>query len=239
MWFTISLILHGVLLLGGLFHWRGSETIAVEVPMSKVTMNFSIKSESLTEKISIEQPKVVQPKIEKKELVKPKEEAKKIEESKEKVKIKEIVEPISKVEEREVENSENISGAKASENPIVGGEINNLDASGVTEVSEGVYIAQSQGVEGIEYKILFEQNPEYPIMAKRIGYKKPVEINVKFLVGYDGKVEEINFDGADVGMGFRSEVEKVLKRWRFSPVTLKDREIKMYFYKTFVFNQIS
>lgn len=242
MWFIISIILHGILLLGGIFHWKTYEVMAEENVTPKISMSFSVKTETLNEKNIAEQPKAVpqntvKPEEKKEKMEKPKEEIPKIEKNEKVKKIEKIeesveIEPVFEGISSEVQEfSEAFSESTGVEKKT------GFQIEGLTEVTEGVYVAQNQGVDGIEYKILFEQDPEYPIIAKRVGYKKPVEVEVKFLVGYDGKIEEIKFENEDMGMGFRNEVEKALKKWRFSPVTLKNQKIKMYFYKSFIFNQ--
>lgn len=105
------------------------------------------------------------------------------------------------------------------------------------QLSNGVYAAKNQGVEGLKYSVISQPDPEYPLPAKRIGYNKEVIIKVRFLVGFDGKIEEIKFYGDDIGLGFRDEVTKALNKWEFSPITVKNEKIKLYFYKVFKFNQ--
>ncbi|MGL4733033.1 MAG: hypothetical protein ACRCWN_05035 [Fusobacteriaceae bacterium] len=235
----MSVILHGMLLLGGIFHWKNYEVTAKESPVAKVNMSFSVNRESKSQKIIVEKAEVtpenktqVEKKVEKKPKEKNQKKIKKVEKAKEKA--KEKVEE-KKVEEKiESEQNSSETHSKAQETP----KVEDFSMEGVMEISEGVYAAKNQGIEGLRYEILFQQDPEYPEIGKKLGYRKTVEIKVRFLVGYDGKIEEIKYYGEDLGMGFRGEVEKALKKWKFSPVTLKEKKIKMYFYKAFVFNQI-
>lgn len=89
--------------------------------------------------------------------------------------------------------------------------------------------------EGIEFEILKEVDPSYPIRAKKIGYKGLGNVNVKFLVNLDGKISEIIFLNGEMGYGFKEEVEKALKSWRFKPIEYKGKIIKVYFEKEFKF----
>ncbi|MGL4533535.1 MAG: energy transducer TonB [Fusobacteriaceae bacterium] len=96
-------------------------------------------------------------------------------------------------------------------------------------------IAKNQNISGLNYSILKEVAPNYPIQAKKMGYKKQVTIKTKFLVNYEGKVENIEILEGLETFGFREEVLKALKNFRFTPVFYKDEKIKLYFYKDFIF----
>lgn len=97
------------------------------------------------------------------------------------------------------------------------------------------FIAKNQDVEGLNYKILASVDPEYPLIAKKVNYKNTVIIKTRFLVNGEGKIEEIKFYDNETKFGFHEEVEKSLKKWKFSPVKLNGKAAKMYFYKSFVF----
>ncbi|MEG0426215.1 MAG: TonB family protein [Cetobacterium sp.] len=99
--------------------------------------------------------------------------------------------------------------------------------------TDGVFTAIYS--EGIEFEILKEVDPSYPIRAKKIGYKGLGNVNVKFLVNLDGKISEIIFLNGEMGYGFKEEVEKALKNWRFKPIEYKGKIIKVYFEKEFKF----
>lgn len=103
------------------------------------------------------------------------------------------------------------------------------------ELTLGNYIAKNQDIEGLNYKILASSNPDYPILAKKANYKNTVIVKTRFLVNGEGKIEEIKFYDDEIKFGFHDEVEKSLKKWKFSPVKLNGEAAKMYFYKTFVF----
>ena len=73
-------------------------------------------------------------------------------------------------------------------------------------------------------------------MAKKANFTKEVVIKTKFLVGLNGRVEEVIFLDNFTSYGFRKEVEKALKQWEFAPIIYQGHNIKMYFYKDFRFN---
>lgn len=100
----------------------------------------------------------------------------------------------------------------------------------------GNYIAENQNVKGLEYKILYSPEPEYPLMAKKAGYLKSVVIKVRILVDEEGRVTDIRFYDENKKFGFHQEVEKTLKKWKFTPIKLNDKPVKMYFYKNILFN---
>ncbi|WP_291259126.1 energy transducer TonB, partial [Fusobacterium sp.] len=152
---------------------------------------------------NVEPPKEkIEKKIEKKEIKKIK---KKIEKKKIVKKVKEEVE--SKVEEKITEGVE-IAGVNKN--------INELD--GLVKDGTGTYIGDQKSSQGIGYKIKREVDPNYPMMAKKIGFKDEVVIKTKFLVGLNGKVEEIIFLNDYTKYGFQKEVEKALKKWEFEPI---------------------
>ncbi len=103
------------------------------------------------------------------------------------------------------------------------------------ELTSGNYIVKNQDIEGLNYKILASSDPDYPILAKKANYKNTVIVKTRFLVNGEGKIEEIKFYDEEIKFGFLDEVEKSLKKWKFSPVKLNGVAAKMYFYKTFVF----
>lgn len=134
------------------------------------------------------------------------------------------IEKPSEVEEVEKETSTNTNTAPY--NPL----------AGLVKDGTGTYIGDQRGGQGIGYKIKREVEPQYPIMAKKANFKKEVVIQTKFLVGLNGKVEEIIFLDNFTSYGFRKEVEKALKQWEFAPIIYQGHNIKMYFYKDFRFN---
>jgi protein TonB len=107
---------------------------------------------------------------------------------------------------------------------------------GIIEISKGVYAAKNQGVKGLSYSFISNPDPEYPELAKKMGIRKEVVVRVRFLVGLDGKIEEVKFYNQEKDLGFKAEIEKVLKEWKLTPVTIEGKKIKLYFYKEFKFN---
>jgi len=105
------------------------------------------------------------------------------------------------------------------------------------ELSQGVFAAKNQGVQGLKYSFISQPDPEYPLAAKRVSYTKEVSIKVRFLVGLNGEIEDIKFYNNKDSLGFQKEVEKTLNKWKLTPVTLNNKPIKLYFYKEFKFNQ--
>ncbi|MGL4365063.1 energy transducer TonB [Cetobacterium sp.] len=100
---------------------------------------------------------------------------------------------------------------------------------------DGVFTAISS--EGIEYEILKEIDPQYPVRAKKSGYKGMGSVKVKFLVDIDGSVKNIQFLSGEQRFGFKEEVEKALKEWKFKPIQYKNKNIKVYFEKEFKFKK--
>lgn len=100
----------------------------------------------------------------------------------------------------------------------------------------GNYIVENQNVKGLEYKILYSPEPEYPLIAKKAGYLKSVVIKVRILVDEEGKVTDIRFYDDNKKFGFHEEVEKTLRSWKFSPIKLNGQFVKMYFFKKIYYN---
>lgn len=97
------------------------------------------------------------------------------------------------------------------------------------------YIAKNQDIEELQYKILKNPNPSYPVQAKKAYINKEIQIKARFTVNEKGLVEDIKFYDKEEKFGFREEVTKALGNWRFSPITYNGKNIKMYFYKVFIF----
>lgn len=98
---------------------------------------------------------------------------------------------------------------------------------------DGVFTAIN--LEGIEYEILKEIDPKYPIKARKIGYNGNGEVIVEFLVDLKGDVKNIKFISGEMKYGFKEEVFKALQQWKFKPIKYKGKEIKVNFEKTFIF----
>lgn len=152
-------------------------------------------------------------------------EPKKEEKPKEEKKVEKKEEPI-KEESKETAKEETTSGNSIPYNPL----------AGLVKDGTGPYIGDQKSGGGIRYRIKREVEPEYPIIAKRANYRNEVVIKTKFLIGLNGKVEEIIFLDNFTSYGFRKEVEKALKKWEFDPIIYHGEKIKLYFYKDFRFN---
>lgn len=170
------------------------------------------------------EPKKIEPP--KKEIIKPDIKSK-IKDKKKKVEKKKIEEKKAEpIPTKTTPNTEKVPSTPTAEQEIL--------ASGNFSISkDGIFTAASS--EGIEYKILKQVDPDYPVQAERIRYKKKVVITARFLVGLKGEVEKINIINSHEKFGFDKEVEKALKQWKFHPIYYKNKNIKVYFTKDFIF----
>lgn len=134
------------------------------------------------------------------------------------------------VKTKKTEKSEKIVKEKKEQNQ-------NLVNSDIIEISEGIFAARNQGIDGLKYSFISQPEPEYPLAAKRISFNNEVSIRVRFLVDFNGNIEEIKFYNTKDNLGFQNEVQKTLKNWKLTPVILNGKPIKLYFYKEFKFNQ--
>lgn len=157
--------------------------------------------------------------------------------------ISEIVEESSKnIEPTVTEPTENISDDKSVSKDISQSS-NNGDTSkalgdGLVHLDDGSIAAKNQGVKGLEYGFLSQPEPSYPDIAKRMGVDDEIVIKVRFLIGYDGRVEDIKYYDNITNFGFRSEVEKALSSWKATPITVDGKPVKLYFYKSFKFEKL-
>lgn len=189
--------------------------------------------------------KIQKKKIEKKEIVKtpkedvvvvpkkktpepPKEEL--LEKTTEKV-IDETDKNTSNIEEEAIEETIDQAASENRKNP--------LSSDSFLHLADGSVVAKNQGVEGLSYGWISNPDPEYPKIARKMKYDKDVVIKVRFLLGYDGLVEDIKFYDNMTDYGFRGEVEKTLKHWRATPIMIDNKRVKLYFYKTFKFKKIA
>lgn len=170
------------------------------------------------------EPKKIEPP--KKDIIKPDIKSK-IKDKKKKVEKKKIEEKKAEpIPPKTTPNTEKIPSTPTTEQEIL--------ASGNFSIGkDGIFTAASS--EGIEYKILKQVDPDYPVQAERIRYKKKVVITARFLVGLKGEVEKINIINSHEKFGFDKEVEKALKQWKFHPIYYKNKNIKVYFTKDFIF----
>ena len=110
---------------------------------------------------------------------------------------------------------------------------NTIKETNFIENSDGTYTAVSS--KGIDFKILKEISPNYPRQAEMARYNKTVIVEAKFLVGTDGSVEDVKIIKSHEKFSFDKEVIQALKKWKFKPIVYKDRNIKVYFNKEFIF----
>ncbi len=143
-------------------------------------------------------------------------------------------------ESKNLEESKNLDkqDSNNSKNPNNNSESFSNSSSNLVELSKGVFAVKNQGVKGLKFQFISNPEPEYPLVAKRLGYSKDVSVKVRFLVGYTGEIEEVKFYGEEDELGFQSEVRATLKKWKLTPITLYDVPVKLYFYKEFKFNKI-
>lgn len=106
------------------------------------------------------------------------------------------------------------------------------------ELADGSIAAKNQGVKGLSYGFISQPEPKYPEIAKKMGFKKDMIVKVRFLIGYDGRIEEIKFYNNIEKFGFQNEVNIALKQWRTTPITVDGKRVKLYFYKKFKFEKI-
>lgn len=160
-------------------------------------------------------------------------EEKKIEKKIEKKVVKKIVKKEVKKKEETVKEK---TGEETNKETVTDNSVPYNPLAGLVKDGTGTYIGDQKSGGGIRYRIKREVEPEYPILAKRANYRNEVVIKTKFLIGLDGKVEEIIFLDNFTSYGFRKEVEKALKKWEFDPIIYHGEKIKLYFYKDFRFN---
>lgn len=191
---------------------KASETTA---PEPKVEPKKEIKKEEFQSKVKDVKKEKVEKKIEKKKVEMPKKEVKK---------------PNKDIKK---ENSNNVS--KATNNATDTDPNSNQDfLSGNFSIgTDGTITAASS--EGIEYHIIKQPQPTYPIQAKKIRYNKIVSVKVKFLVDLNGDIKNIEILKSHSKLGFDKAVIDALNEWQFKPIFYKNKNIKMYFTKEFVF----
>lgn len=110
-----------------------------------------------------------------------------------------------------------------------------LDSNKFILGKDGIFTAIS--TKGIEYEIIKEIDPEYPIRAKKMGYKGVATVKFRFLVNTSGKIEDITFISGEKDYGFKEESEKALKKWEFKPIKYKNKPIKVFFEKEFKYEK--
>ena len=86
----------------------------------------------------------------------------------------------------------------------------------------------------LDAKLLNVINPKYPSLAKRRGIE--MEVKVSFTIDRDGKVKDINFVPQSKLTYFKSSIRTAIRKWRFSPATINDRNVESKMSKIFSFS---
>lgn len=182
------------------------------------------------------EPEVVKtpPKVEPKKIVeskiKTKEKIKKQEVKKEKIKSETKTTKENKVQE----NNSKVDNTKINDSNESSNSNSDFFSGNFTIGKDGSFVAASS--DGIDYNIIKQVEPDYPVQAERIRYRKKVVVSVRFLVGLKGEIENIEFLTSHKKLGFDDEVKKALNQWKFQPIYYKGKNIKVYFTKEFIFN---
>ena len=255
----ISLVLHLIILFG--FGVMQTAQLGKDEPKNQVVpIAFVAKQTSEnpggkvldTEEREKQSPEPPKPKVEKKPEEK-KPEEKKVEKKPEKKEIESNIpskdaKPVEKQPEtttsentQSTESADKVESTPSDNNSSSGGGNTSSTGSGdegfgsnFISDGDGSYIALSS--KGINYQIINEVEPDYPSQAESIGYSKQVKVTVKFLVGLKGNVEKAEITQSHKDLGFDAEVMKAIKKWKFKPIYHNEKNIKVYFVKTFVFD---
>lgn len=221
-----------------------SNVVSIDFMNSSSKKQESISNSKKEKKLE----EVIEEKEKKKEKEKEKEEEKKVVKEKSEKKIvkeeqakqqkeKKIKSGASEETNSEISSNEQDDKMKKSDNGTSSDSFANSSSS-MIELSRGVFAVKNQGVKGLKFQFLSNPEPEYPLVAKRLGYSTDVSVKVRFLVGYNGEIEEVKFYGKEDELGFQEEVRATLKKWKLTPITLYEVPVKLYFYKEFKFNKI-
>lgn len=199
-------------------------SVKIKSPVAKKEVKKVVTPPSPPKEEKKPEPKKIEPP--KKEIVKPDVKSK-IKDKKKEVK-KQEPKPVEKVQPQTPKN-EDIPQKNSAVN-----ETEEMLYSGNFSIGkDGIFTASSS--DGIEYKILKQVEPDYPIQAERVRYRKKVIVSARFLVGLKGNIEKIEITKSHKKFGFDDEVEKALRQWKFHPIYYKNKNIKVYFSKDFVF----
>lgn len=228
--YLLSIIIH-LFLMVGIFLFSVEKEVKFEKKREVVVsisnkLNIKKETSNLENKIN-EENNIKAKDIKEENDVKEEKILKKEEPKKEKIVKKEII----KEKKNIIKDIKNTKEFK--ESPTVKDEFQNQERFILN--SDGIYTLKSG--EGIEYHILKEIDPKYPEKAKKIGYSKLVTIKVKFLVDINGEVKNIEITSGEEKYGFKEEVIKALKNWKFKPIKYKDKIIRVYFEKEFKFKR--
>lgn len=229
--YILSAIFHGIVIFF-LFGFAKDEELKFK---EKNTMVVSVKNrKAVSNNSNISSVKQSEQKEEiQEEKIRPKE--KKVKEEIIREKVKKIVKK-EEVKKKNLEAKKSDNKEKKTNSNKVKESYNEFeDQNRFLQGEDGVFTAIS--LDGIEYEILKEVDPQYPIKARKIGYNGVGSIKVNFLVDIDGTVKDVKFISGESKFGFREEVEKALRKWKFKPIIYKGKIIKVHFEKEFKFKK--
>lgn len=104
-----------------------------------------------------------------------------------------------------------------------------FSGTGFYSNGDGTYTATSP--DGLEFEILTEVYPSYPVQAEEAAYTRIVIARAKFIVGLDGSVESVELLNDLPNLGFAEATISSLRQWRFTPIKYKGIPIKVEFTK--------
>ncbi|WP_297431027.1 energy transducer TonB [uncultured Cetobacterium sp.] len=229
--YILSAILHGLVIFFLLGFAKDEELKFKE----KNTMVVSVKNRrAISNNTNVNSVKENEKKEDaKEEKIKPQE--KSLEKEVVREKIKKIVKK-ENIKKKNLENKKQDDKEQKNKSDKIKDSYNEFkDQNRFLQGEDGVFTAVS--LDGIEYEILKEVDPQYPVKARKIGYNGIGSVKVKFLVDTDGTIKEIKFVSGESKFGFREEVEKALKKWKFKPIIYKGKVIKVHFEKEFKFKK--
>lgn len=100
-------------------------------------------------------------------------------------------------------------------------------------------IVANQYVANIKYDILKSKEPSYPESVKRLNLSQDIIIKTRLLIDKEGNITKIEFLESNIDNSleefFKKEILSSLSTWQFSPVTIDNKPVSLYFYKNFVF----
>lgn len=99
---------------------------------------------------------------------------------------------------------------------------------------DGTYTATGSG--GLSFKIIHDAQVRYPRAARSIGYGRSIKVTVKFLVGPDGNVQQVQVLNKKLpDLGFKEEALRAVRQMQFEPIVYQGKTISVYFVKNIVF----
>lgn len=240
----ISLLIHTLFFL---FYFNGATSYKIkELKETSVQVSLTDRggtgegdAGNIKEEVQQKMPEVQQKEVVKVGKPKEKKVEKPIEENvvkAEPTKAENVIENTEVKESANVESNVESGVAELSNNSSNGSSTNGQGVDdNITVDGSGGKIGKNQNIDGIKYKILKSRDPEYPSLAKKFKIKEKIVVKAKFLVGLNGEVEKIEILEGPEKFGFTNAVRGSLEEWKFTPVEYKGENIKLYFYKEFVF----